>query len=85
MLEKRGHRVLGDNNGHEVLDALAKDMFDLVLMDLQMPEIDGFQATTEIREKAKGTGRHQIVIAVGACHERRSGTVPGSGDGWLSG
>jgi two-component system, sensor histidine kinase and response regulator len=41
-------------------------MFDLVLMDVQMPEIDGFQATTEIREKEKGTGRHQIVIAVTA-------------------
>jgi two-component system sensor histidine kinase/response regulator len=66
MLEKRGHRVVVANNGHEVLDALAKDMFDLVLMDVQMPEIDGFQATTEIREKEKGTGRHQIVIAVTA-------------------
>jgi two-component system, sensor histidine kinase and response regulator len=71
MLEKRGHRVVVANNGREALNALAKDLFDLVFMDVQMPEIDGLQATTEIREMEKGTARHQIVIAMTA-HARRA-------------
>ena len=66
MLEKRGHRVVVAGNGREALDALAKDTFDLVFMDVQMPEMDGFEATAAIREKEKGTGRHQIVIALTA-------------------
>jgi two-component system, sensor histidine kinase and response regulator len=66
MLEKRGHRVTVAGNGREALDALAKDTFDLVLMDVQMPEMDGLQATSAIREGEKGTGHHQIVIAVTA-------------------
>jgi PAS domain S-box-containing protein len=66
MLEKRGHRVTVAGNGREALDALAKDTFDLVLMDVQMPEMDGVEATAGIREGEKGTGRHQIVIAVTA-------------------
>ena len=45
MLEKRGHRVTVAGNGREALDALAKDTFDLVFMDVQMPEMDGFEAT----------------------------------------
>jgi two-component system sensor histidine kinase/response regulator len=66
MLEKRGHRVTVAGNGREAIAALAKDTFDLVFMDVQMPEMDGFEATAGIREKEKSTGRHQIVIAVTA-------------------
>jgi two-component system, sensor histidine kinase and response regulator len=66
MLEKRGHRVTVAGNGREALDALEKDAFDLVFMDVQMPEMDGLVATSVIREREKGTGRHQIVIAVTA-------------------
>jgi len=66
MLEKRGHRVTVAGNGREALDALAKENFDLVFMDVQMPEMDGLEATAAIREKEKITGRHQIVIAVTA-------------------
>jgi PAS domain S-box-containing protein len=66
MLEKRGHRVTVASNGREALDALAKDTFDLVFMDLQMPEIGGLEATAAIREREKGTRHHQIVIALTA-------------------
>jgi len=66
MLEKRGHRVVVAGNGREALDALAKNTFDLVFMDVQMPEIDGFEATAEIRKREEGTGRRQIVIALTA-------------------
>jgi PAS domain S-box-containing protein len=66
MLEKRGHRVTVVGNGRAVLDALAKDKFDLVFMDVQMPEIDGVEATRAIRRGEKARGGHQVVIAVTA-------------------
>jgi PAS domain S-box-containing protein len=68
LLEKRGHRVVMTANGREALEALVKDRFDLVLMDVQMPEMDGLQATVALREKEKekGDGFHQPVIALTA-------------------
>ena len=68
LLEKRGHRVVMTANGREALNALAKDRFDLVLMDVQMPEMDGLQATVALRdkEKEKGDVFHQPVIALTA-------------------
>jgi two-component system sensor histidine kinase/response regulator len=66
LLEKRGHRVVVAANGLEALDALAKDTFDLVFMDVQMPEMGGFEATAGIRERERGTARHQVVIALTA-------------------
>ena len=66
LLEKRGHRVVVASNGREALSALARDRYDLVLMDVQMPEMDGLEATKEIRSKEKGTGRHQPVVAMTA-------------------
>lgn len=66
LLEKRGHRVLVAANGLEALNALAKEQFDLVLMDVQMPEMDGLEATAAIRQREKGTGMHQPVVALTA-------------------
>jgi two-component system sensor histidine kinase/response regulator len=66
MLEKRGHRVFLARNGHEALAALDKYPFHLVLMDVQMPEMDGLEATAALREKEKGTARHQTVVAMTA-------------------
>ena len=66
LLEKRGHHVVVAGNGREALEALGKESFDLVLMDVQMPEMDGMEATAAIREKEKGTGLHQRIIALTA-------------------
>jgi two-component system, sensor histidine kinase and response regulator len=66
LLEKRGHRVVLAGTGDEALAALAQRSFDLVLMDVHMPGMDGFDATTAIRERDKITGLHQPVIAMTA-------------------
>jgi len=66
LLEKRGHSVTVAGNGKEALAALEKNTFDLVLMDVQMPEMDGFEATAAIREKEKASGHHVQVIAMTA-------------------
>lgn len=66
ILEKRGHVVQPVGNGKEALDAMACENFDLILMDVQMPEMDGFEATAAIRQKEDGTGRHIPIIAMTA-------------------
>jgi CheY-like chemotaxis protein len=66
LLEKRGHRVVVTANGREALAALEEDTYDVVLMDMQMPEMDGFEATRTIRAMEKGTGLHQQIIALTA-------------------
>ncbi len=66
LLEKRGHRVSLAATGREALTALEKQAYDLVLMDVQMPEMDGLEATSMIRQAEKETGAHQAVIALTA-------------------
>ena len=66
MLGKRGHEVLAVENGREVLSALETGTFDLILMDVQMPELDGFETTAAIREKESGTNRHIPIVALTA-------------------
>jgi two-component system sensor histidine kinase/response regulator len=66
LLEKRGHRIQVAVNGLEALQALDKERFDLVLMDIQMPVMDGMEATAAIREKEKGNGLHTPIIALTA-------------------
>jgi CheY-like chemotaxis protein len=66
LLTKRGHRVTIANNGLEAVAALDRDSYDLVLMDVQMPEMGGYAATAAIREKERQSGRHQRIIAMTA-------------------
>ncbi len=66
MLEKRGHRVFVANDGREALLALARQAFDIFLCDVQMPEMDGFAATAEIRRREKETGTRLPVMALTA-------------------
>jgi PAS domain S-box-containing protein len=66
ILEKRGHCVVVANNGKEALAALKQHAFDLVLMDVQMPEMGGFEATARVRAGEQGTGRHVPIIALTA-------------------
>jgi two-component system, sensor histidine kinase and response regulator len=66
LLSKRGHSVTIANNGQEALKALKDQNFDLILMDIQMPIMDGFAATKAIRENEKGSQRHIPIIAMTA-------------------
>jgi PAS domain S-box-containing protein len=65
-LSKVGHKVTIANNGKEVLEQLNKQKFDLILMDLQMPEMDGFEATTAVRNNADSILSNIPIIALTA-------------------
>ena len=66
MLEKQGHSVSVVGDGQAALEALAQHPFDLVLMDVQMPVMDGLEATAAIREQEKTSGAHMPIIAMTA-------------------
>jgi len=66
LLEKRGHSVAVANNGREALEWLDRESFDVALLDVQMPEVDGFEATAEIRKREQATRRHLPIIAMTA-------------------
>ena len=66
LLEKAGHSVQTATNGHAAIAALEQERFDLALMDLQMPEMDGFEATARIRERERATGGRLPIIALTA-------------------
>ena len=66
LLRKRGHTVAVANNGQEAVAAWEREPFDLILMDVQMPELDGLAATAAIREREKATGAHIPIVALTA-------------------
>jgi len=66
LLERRGHSVTLAGNGQQALEALQKQQFDVCLMDIQMPELNGLETTAAIRARENGTSRHLPIIAMTA-------------------
>jgi len=85
-LEKAGHSVVVVSNGEEAVTALDREPFDLILMDVQMPVMDGLQATAQIREQEQRTGRHQPIVAMTAhaYEDDRARCLEAGMDGYVS-
>ena len=66
LLKMKGHNVSVANNGKDAVETLQNGNFDVVLMDVQMPEMDGFEATSAIREQEQKSGEHTPIIAMTA-------------------
>ncbi|MHB0959478.1 MAG: response regulator [Pirellulaceae bacterium] len=66
LLEKRGHSVIVAGNGQQALAALEQESFDVILMDVQMPEMDGLEATAAIRHRESTSGGHIPIVAMTA-------------------
>ena len=86
LLEKAGHEVTLARTGRAALDALGQSSFDMVLMDVQMPEMDGFEATAAIRANEQSTGAHIPLIAITAHAMRgdRERCLSAGFDGYVS-
>ncbi len=88
LLEKWGHRVTLAQNGQQAIDLWNSDTFDLILMDVQMPIMDGLQATRLIRsaEQQHGTGKHIPIVAITARAMKgdRQKCLDAGMDGYLS-
>jgi CheY-like chemotaxis protein len=89
ILQKQGHKVTCANNGKEAVqlwEQNASRQFDIVLMDVQMPEMDGLQATAYIRKKEKETGEHIPIVAMTAHAMKgdRERCLEGGMDGYIS-
>jgi len=86
ILEKRGHSLMDVGNGREALEALVSQSFDVVLMDVQMPDMDGIEATRVIRLQERGTARHQpiVVLTAYAIKGDRERFLAEGFDGYLS-
>lgn len=86
ILEKNGHSVLRASNGEEALALLSRETFDAILMDVQMPVMDGLAATRKIREREIETGSHVPIIALTAraMQEDESICIDAGMDSYLS-
>jgi CheY-like chemotaxis protein len=86
LLTRRGHRVAVSANGVEALAALEQKSFDVVLMDLQMPEMGGLEATEVIRRRERGSQKHQRIVAMTAhaMNGDRERCLSAGMDGYLS-
>ncbi len=68
LLSKAGHKIVVANNGREAVDAFKQQRFDLVFMDIQMPEMDGFEATYEIRKYQAEVKAERVPIVALTAH-----------------
>lgn len=86
LLQRRGHSVRIVEDGAEAVKAVSEDNFDVILMDVQMPNLDGFQATAAIREREKDSGDHIPIIAMTAHAMRgdRERCLAAGMDGYVS-
>ncbi len=86
LLERQGHTVSIANNGKEAVAATARDKFDIVLMDVQMPEMDGMEATAMIRANERKTGVHLPIVAMTAHAMKgdREACLLGGMDGYIA-
>jgi CheY-like chemotaxis protein len=86
ILEKLGHKAQVVNNGREALGRSQAEEFDLILMDVQMPEMDGLEATTAIRAAEASTGKHVPIVAMTAHAMKgdREKCLSAGMDGYLS-
>jgi CheY-like chemotaxis protein len=86
VLEKAGHQITLVRSGRAALEALSKSRFDMVLMDVQMPEMDGFEATAAIRARERVAGGHLPLVAITAHAMRgdRERCLQAGFDGYVS-
>jgi CheY-like chemotaxis protein len=66
LLKQRGHRVSMVGDGRQAVKRATREKFDIILMDVQMPEMSGLEATSAIRQHEHGTGRHTAILALTA-------------------
>jgi CheY-like chemotaxis protein len=86
ILRRAGHHVTIANNGRQALDIWQSEAFDLILMDIQMPEMDGLEATRAIRDEEQAGGGHIPIIAMtaNAIKGDRERCLEAGMDGYLS-
>lgn len=85
VLQRLGYTVVKVSNGAHAIEAIERDQFDLILMDLQMPEVDGYRATAALRARERGRQRTPIVAMTGtATVEERRRCMDAGMDGYLS-
>ncbi len=84
MLRKRGHSVVVAKNGKEALHAVQRESFDVVLMDIQMPEMDGFEATAAIRLLPEGASLPILALTAHALTDERERGLAHGMNGYLS-
>ena len=86
LIQKWGHKLTVAGNGRQALAALEKEKFDLILMDVQMPEMSGIDVAAAIREKEKGTGERVPIIATtaSAMKEDRERCLAAGMDAYIS-
>lgn len=86
LLQKRGCKVTAVENGRLALEAIGQERFDLVFMDIQMPELDGLSATRAIREREQDNGNHTpvIMLTASAMADERERCLRAGADGFLT-